>query len=74
VLDGQVALVLINYGAQAATMPLDGRDAGRRFRREFPDAGGGLRADARGSAHITVPPPFARGVRVRRCALISPQG
>jgi glycosidase len=56
VLDGQVALVLVNYGEQAATMPLDGLEAGRRFRREFPDAKGRMRADAQGSAQVLVPP------------------
>jgi len=56
VLDGQVALVLINYGSAPASFTLDGLEPGRRFREAFPGAKGKLRADARGEAKTTLPP------------------
>jgi glycosidase len=56
VLDGQVALVLFNYGKEAARVSLDGLEPKRRFRQAFPQGEGRLRADAQGAATLTLPP------------------
>ena len=56
VLDGQVALVLFNYGKEAASVNLDGLEPKHRFRQAFPQGGGRLRADAQGAARLVLPP------------------
>lgn len=55
VLDGQVALVAINYGTAAATLELRELGAGRRFEQRLPRSSSALLADESGAARLRLP-------------------